>query len=75
MHKLHLGQRVVHRGRYAPVGACVVSAKLLERDGQYEYRVRNLAEAHERMARESDLEGMSETEAKPGGNRSGRKAK
>ena len=63
MHKFYLGQTVVCRARYAPPGACVVTAKLPERNGEYEYRIRNLAEKNERMARESELERMSETEA------------
>ena len=66
MHKFYLGQTVVHRARYAPSGVGVITAKLPERDGEYEYRVRNLAEAHERIARESDLEGMSVNEVLPG---------
>jgi hypothetical protein len=57
MHKFHLGQAVAYRaarGLYAASGAYVVTAKLPERDGQ---RISHpeLAEAHERIARESDL--------------------
>jgi hypothetical protein len=69
MHKFHLGQAVSYRaalGLYAASGAYVVTAKLPERDGEYEYRIRNLAEAHERMAREYQLEVMRETEVQPG---------
>jgi hypothetical protein len=55
MHKFHLGQTVEYRAGFASSGAYVVTAKLPERDGEYEYRIRNLAEAHERRARESDL--------------------
>jgi hypothetical protein len=47
MHKFHLGQPVEFnppRGIYAPGGAYVVTAKLPERDGAFEYRVRNAAE-------------------------------
>ena len=70
MHKFHLGQAVAYRaarGVYAASGAYVVTAKLPERDGQYEYRIRNLAEAHERKARESELQAMSENDARQGG--------
>ena len=70
IHKFHLGQAVEYRtarGLYAASGAYVVTAKLPERDGEYEYRIRNLAEAHERKARESELQAMSESEAQPGG--------
>ena len=64
--KFHLGQTVVYRSRNAPPGACVVTAKLPERNREYEYRVRNSAEANERLARESELRGMSDTEEQPG---------
>jgi hypothetical protein len=69
MHKFHLGQAVAYRlsrGLYAASGPYVVTAKLPECDGEYEYRIRNLAEANEGMARESQLEGMRETEVQPG---------
>jgi hypothetical protein len=66
MHKFYLGQAVAYRaarGLYVAAGGYIVTAKLPERDGEYEYRIRNLAEAHERMARESQLQAMSENEA------------
>jgi hypothetical protein len=65
MHKFHLGQTVVCRARYAPPGACVVTAKLPVRNGEYEYRIRNLAEKNERMARESELQAIAENETTP----------
>ena len=68
MHKFHFGQTVEYRARYASWGAYVVTAKLPERDDEYEYRIRNLAEAHERMARESDLIAIApDNKAAPGG--------
>jgi hypothetical protein len=67
MHKFHLGQSVSYRSRHAPPGACVVTAKLPERNGEYEYRIRNLAEKNERMARESELQAVRENEAQPRG--------
>ncbi len=70
MHKFYVGHAVAYRaarGLYAAAGAYVVRAKLPERDGEYEYRIRNLAEAHERMARESQLEVMSKADAQRGG--------
>lgn len=70
MHKFHLGQAVEYhsgRGTYAPRGPYVVTAKLPERDGEFEYHIRHLAEQHERMAKESELTGVSEGEATPGG--------
>ena len=46
MHKFHLGQAVAYRasrGLYAASGAYAVTAKLPERDGEYEYRIRKRA--------------------------------
>jgi hypothetical protein len=63
MHKFHLGQAVEYRpprGISAPQGAYVVTAKLPERDGQFEHRIRSAFEEHERMARESELEALGE---------------
>ena len=62
MHKFILGQAVAYtppRGQYAPRGKYVVTAKLPERDGQFEYRIKHIDEAHERTARESELRGAS----------------
>jgi hypothetical protein len=70
MHKFHLGQAVTYhprQGTWAPRGAYVVTAKLPERNGEFEYRIRSAIEENERMARESELERMSETEAPPVG--------
>ena len=78
MHKFHLGpSRVLSRDAWALRGCRGIrrDSKLPERDGQYEYRIRNLAEAHERMACESELKAMSEIEAQPGGKGSEHKAK
>ena len=36
---------MVYRARYAQPGACAVTAKLPKRNGEYEYRVRNSADA------------------------------
>ena len=66
MHKFHLGQTVTYhprQGTWAPRGAYVVTAKLPERNGEFEYRIRSAIEENERMARESELERRSETEA------------
>jgi hypothetical protein len=67
MHKFHLGQTVVYRSRNAPRGSCVVTAKLPERNGEYEYHVRNSAEANERLARESELQTMTDNDDARGG--------
>ena len=68
VHKFHLGQTVEFnspRGIYAPRGPYVVTAKLPERDGGFEYHVRSVGETHERLAHESELQAMSGTEAEP----------
>jgi hypothetical protein len=65
MHKFHLGQTVEYyppRGISAPRGAYLVTAKLPEQDGQFEYRIRSAFEEHERMARESELEALGDTD-------------
>jgi hypothetical protein len=67
-HKFHLGQAVEFnppREIFAPRGPYVVTAKLPDRDGAFEYRIRSVNESHERLARESELQAMSEAEAQP----------
>jgi hypothetical protein len=57
-HKFNLGQAVGYTppGRhYAPPGIYVVTAKLPERDGEFEYHIKHTSELHERIARESEL--------------------
>jgi hypothetical protein len=54
-HKFILGQAVEYRGRHAPSGIYVVTAKLPERDGEFEYHIRHPSEPHNRIARESEL--------------------
>jgi hypothetical protein len=69
MHKFLLGQAVSYRvphGIDAVHGAYIVTAKLPERDGQLEYRIRSPAEQHERVVTESELTAVSEGEAAPG---------
>jgi hypothetical protein len=58
LHKFILGQAVEYvppRGQYAPPGIYVVTAKLPQRDGEFEYQIKHTSELHERIARESDL--------------------
>jgi hypothetical protein len=62
-HKFNLGQAVEYHppGRhYAPRGVYVVTAKLPERDGEFEYHIKHISEPHERIARESELRGVSQ---------------
>lgn len=57
-HKFHLGQTVTYRPPreiFASQGAYIVTAKLPERDGTFEYRIRSVNENHERAVRESEL--------------------
>jgi hypothetical protein len=57
-HKFILGQAVEYhspRGFYAPPGIYVVTAKLPERDGEFEYHIKHTSELHERIAKESEL--------------------
>ncbi len=61
MHKFNLGQQVAYhpsRWVYVPRGFYVVTAKLPERDGEFEYHIRNTNEQYERMARESELRAL-----------------
>ena len=57
-HKFILGQAVEYhspRGLFAPPGIYVVTAKLPERDGEFEYHIKHINELHERIAKESEL--------------------
>ena len=70
MHKFHLGQMVTYhprQGTWAPRGAYVVTAKLPERDAEFEYRIRSAIEENERMAREYELQAMTDNETAPAG--------
>jgi hypothetical protein len=57
-HKFILGQAVAYtppRGQYAPPVTYLVTAKLPERDGAFEYHIKHTSELHERIAKESEL--------------------
>jgi hypothetical protein len=62
-HKFRIGQMVTYRpavrGQDAPPGAYMIIARLpqSEETGQFEYRIRNLNEEHERVANERELNG------------------
>jgi hypothetical protein len=62
-HKFRIGQMVTYRsaerGQDAPPGAYMVIARLPqgEETGELEYRIRNLNEEHDRVAKESELRG------------------
>jgi hypothetical protein len=56
--KFNIGQAVVYfppRGVSALPGAYRVTAKLLLRSGQFEYRIKHQFEDHDRIAAEGDL--------------------
>ena len=51
-----IGQTVfLERSLAAPGGACVITRRLPERDGEFEYRVKSANEPHERVVGESQL--------------------
>ena len=57
-HKFIIGQAVEYyspRGLHAPPGIYVVTGKLPERAGEFEYRIKHTKELHERTAMESEL--------------------
>jgi hypothetical protein len=55
-HKFQIGQTVFLTPSLAiPGGAYVVTKRLPERDGEFEYRVKNANEPHERVVREGQL--------------------
>ena len=59
-HKFHIGQTVSYRpasrNQDAPRGAYKINARLPQGDdGQFEYRIKNSGEAHERIVKESEL--------------------
>ena len=56
--KFQVGQAVNIRpafSRNVPGGVYQVTAKLPERNGEFEYRIKSMHEPHERVARESEL--------------------
>ena len=61
-HKFNLGQAVEYHPRrlYAPRGVYVVTAKLPERDGEFEYHIKHISEPHKRLARESELHAVNQ---------------
>ena len=61
-HKFRIGQIVTYRpdqrGRDVPPGAYMITARLpASADGQFEYRIKNLNEQLERVAKERELRG------------------
>jgi hypothetical protein len=60
-HEFQIGQTVFLSpsiGRNVPGGAYIITKKLPERDGEFEYRVKSVNEPYERVVRESQLSAM-----------------
>ena len=56
MYKFNIGQTVfLERFFTVPGGTCVITKRLPERDGEFEYRIKSVNEPHERVVRESQL--------------------
>jgi len=59
VHKFNIGQTVylaVYLERFLAVGgAYVITKRLPEHDGEFEYQIKSVNEPHERVARESQL--------------------
>jgi hypothetical protein len=62
-HKFRIGQMVTYRPDQrgqdvSPSGVYMITARLPEgADGQFEYRIKNLNEQHERVVKERELRG------------------
>jgi hypothetical protein len=61
-HKFRIGQVVTYRpaarGLDAPLGVYMIIERLPQGDdGQFQYRIRNLNEEHQRVAKENELSG------------------
>jgi len=55
-HKFHIGQTVfLIPALSVPGGAYVVTKRMPERDGEFQYRVKSVNEPHERVVRESEM--------------------
>jgi hypothetical protein len=60
VHKFNIGQtvfleRYLERPLGVSGGAYVITKRLPERDGEFEYRIKSVNEPHERAVRESQL--------------------
>ena len=55
-HKFKIGQTVyVDRSLIVPGGAYLITKRLPERDGEFEYRIKSVNEPHERAMLESQI--------------------
>jgi hypothetical protein len=59
-HKFTIGQAVHFRPAsrdHSAAGLYIVTKRLPEKDGEFQYRIKHPTEPHERIARESELRG------------------
>jgi hypothetical protein len=54
-HKFKIGQLVDYIGRQRAAGVYTVTARLPSEDDDCRYRIKNINETHERVAKESEL--------------------
>jgi hypothetical protein len=66
-HKFQIGQTAFLNpsNRHIPEGACVVTKKLPERDGEFDYRVKSANELHEPVVRERYYQACRSRELPP----------
>jgi hypothetical protein len=55
-HKFKIGQIVSYVGRAKASGSYKITKLMPSEGGDFHYRIRNLSEPHERVAKEKDLE-------------------
>jgi hypothetical protein len=55
-HKFKIGQAVTYLGREKVSGAYKVTQLMPSENGDFQYRIRNLSEPHDRVVKESDLD-------------------
>jgi hypothetical protein len=68
-HRFRIGQAVEYdspKWAHAPLGTYLVTARLPERNGEFEYHIRHPREEYERIARESELRAIADDGADRG---------
>jgi hypothetical protein len=55
-HKFKISQPVIYLGREKALGTYKVTQLMPSEGGDFQYRIRNLNEPHERVVKESDLD-------------------
>jgi hypothetical protein len=59
-HKFNVGQLVDYIGRHRASGVYQVTARLPSENGGFQYRIKNVNEPHERVARENELRSVGQ---------------